>query len=184
MIHVLPLWTDITYGVAINTTSRSNDFGKNLSPFFLGPVDLYNGHFAHKMENAWQYTKVYKEHVDNNNNPTNEYWQWAHEGWYNVRAIRYPMGKGLKPLYSLWDDQRMDYITARRFIYIPLYVQAVKNTVSFRKLQKVHKDNTDITLLDFDAYDHTGCTWDQVINNPHKKMGHAFVLAMLLEGFI
>lgn len=31
-----------------------------LSPFFLGPVSLYDGHVAKNVENAWQYAKVTK----------------------------------------------------------------------------------------------------------------------------
>ena len=44
----------------------------------------------------------------------------------------------------------------------------------------------DLYLWDFDGYDHKmlNLTFDQVINDPDKKMGHAFVIAMLLEGHI
>ena len=44
----------------------------------------------------------------------------------------------------------------------------------------------DLYLWDFDGYNHKelGLTYDEVINNPDRKMGHAFVLGMLLEGFI
>ena len=52
--------------VIVNTTSRSNDWSKGLSPFFLGPVDLYAGLSAKNVENAWQFAKVYPQHVDIN----------------------------------------------------------------------------------------------------------------------
>jgi hypothetical protein len=41
-------------------------------------------------------------------------------------------------------------------------------------------------LWDFDGYDYQafGLTFDQVINDPVRKMGHAFVIAMLLEGYL
>jgi hypothetical protein len=37
-------------------------------------------------------------------------------------------------------------------------------------------------LRDFDAYDHRslGYTWGDVMNDPHRKMGHGFVLAMMI----
>jgi hypothetical protein len=37
--------------------------------------------------------------------------------------------------------------------------------------------------MDFDAYDHKyeKLTYEQVINDPTRKMGHAFVLAMMLD---
>lgn len=31
---------------------------RRLSPFFLGPVALYDGHVAKNVENAWQYSKA------------------------------------------------------------------------------------------------------------------------------
>ncbi|KKL81083.1 hypothetical protein LCGC14_1998340 [marine sediment metagenome] len=38
--------------------------------------------------------------------------------------------------------------------------------------------------MDYDAYDHIkmGMSLHNVINNPNQIMGHAFVLAMILEG--
>lgn len=41
----------------------------------------------------------------------------------------------------------------------------------------------ELWLWDFDAYDHRalGMTYEDVINNPTKKCGHAFILAMMLE---
>lgn len=167
----------------INTTSRSDNWSKNLSPFFVGPLDLYNGYKALNMENAWQFSKVYYNQVDVNDNPNNLYFEWALKGWGDIRAHRYPAGKGAIPLYSYWDGNKLDYIEARKQIYIPLYAKAVKETYAFEKLKKMAGD---LYLWDFDAYNHKalGLSYDQVINDPSRKMGHAFVLAMLLEGFI
>lgn len=71
------------------------------------------------MENAWQYAKVYKQHT-HNGAPTSDYWDWARAGWSNPSAVRFPMGRGAKPEYSLWDGQRLGYIEARKKIYAPL----------------------------------------------------------------
>lgn len=40
--------------------------------------------------------------------------------------------------------------------------------------------------VDSDAYNHVelGYTYNDVLNNLYKKMGHAFVLAMMLDGHI
>jgi hypothetical protein len=73
------------------------------------------------MENAWQYAKVYSCHTNPNSGaPTQEYWKWAREGWNNPSPVRFPMGRGAKPEYSLWDSQRLGYIEARKKIYAPL----------------------------------------------------------------
>jgi hypothetical protein len=44
----------------------------------------------------------------------------------------------------------------------------------------------DIGLQDFGTYDHQalGYSWDDVINDPDRKMGHGFVLAMMIEGVL
>jgi hypothetical protein len=92
---------DIPKGsIAINTTSRSKDWSKGLSPFILGTCNLYGGYVAQNVENGWQYSKVYHEHLDRFGNPSNTYWKWAINGWRSTWANRYPMGKGAVPEYS------------------------------------------------------------------------------------
>ena len=96
--------------IVINTTSRSANWSRGLSPFILGPCKLYGDYESKNVENGWQNSKVYLEHVDENGNPSPEYFKWAVEGWNNSRAVRYPMGKGAKPLYSYWNGEKMNYI--------------------------------------------------------------------------
>ncbi len=167
----------------INTTSRATGWSRGLSPFVLGPVRLYDGHTAMNVENGWQFAKVYKEHVDIHGQPTKHYWDWAIAGWNNPRAVRYPMGKGALPLYSLWKGQKLTYVEARKKIYCPLYARAVRKTEAFKELVKRHDYYGDLWLWDFDSYNHRalGMTYQDVIDCPNRKMGHAFVLAMLLE---
>jgi len=89
--------------LVINTTSRSQGWSRGLSPFFAGPVDLYGGYSARNVENAWQFSKVYKQHINEEGSPTEEYFEWAKRGWSDDWAHRYPMGKGAIPQYSWWD---------------------------------------------------------------------------------
>lgn len=170
----------------INTTSRSSGrdaWSRGLSPFHIGPVQLYDGAAAYNVENAWQFAKVYPVHVDKEENPTQEYFDWAREGWRTRRAIRYPMGKGAVPLYSWWAGEKLSYVDARKKIYVPLYTKAVVDTKAFAKLRELHEKLDEIWLWDFDGYDHVelGMTLKEVLNDPTRKMGHAFVLAMILE---
>lgn len=166
------------------TVSKSaRDWQSQLSPFSLGPVPVYAGEHAACMENAWQYAKVYSSHADSAGNPTAEYWRWARDGWARP-AVRYPMGKGAKPLYLLWDGERLDYISARARVYWPLYRDAVRKTPGFAHLKALHEKGT-LALFDFDGYDHEaiGMSLADVTQDPIRKMGHAFVLkAMLLYG--
>jgi hypothetical protein len=171
---------------AINTTSRSSTWSKGLSPFFLGPVKLYGNYVAQKVENAWQFTKLYREHADINNEPTDKYWEWAKAGWNSQWAERYPMGRGKKPLCSLWDGKRYTYIEARKNIYIPLYSQAVRETEAYKTLSQIYNSEKKIILWDFDGYNHRelGMSYEDVVNCETRKCGHAFVLAMMLEGIL
>lgn len=169
----------------INTTSGSSDWGRAFSPFFLGPCDLYGDHIAQKMENAWQFSKVYEAHTKDGE-PTEDYWKWARLGWVSHRAFRYPMGRGAVPLYSLWDGKKLNYVEARKAIYIPLFATAVRRHApeAYKRLQAMYQEGGTFGLWDYDGYDHhkIGMTLEQVREDPKRKMGHAFVLAMMLEG--
>lgn len=180
-IRVTGMYTKVTFGMAIDTTSKSGRWA-GLSPFNLGPCDLYNGRIAQNMENAWQFAKVYSQHTDTKLDPTPDYWAWAERGWADPKPHRYPMGRGAKPLYSFWDGTRLGYIDARKTIYGPLYAACVRRTESFRDLQELVAGGQDVTLRDYDGYDHDGLgmSLTDVLNNPKRKMGHAFVLKALL----
>lgn len=184
MIHLVTLNHPTPAGaIVVNTTSRSTNWSRGLSPFLVGPIDLYDNYVSFNMENAWQYSKVYEYFADDGE-PGERYFKWAKEGWLNLKACRYPMGKEAKPLYSYWDGKKLLYTQARREIYIPLYAKAVRNTAAFIMLKEVYKNNSDIYLQDFDAHNLTPGTfeyWD-LVDNPNIKFGHSYVLAMLLEG--
>ena len=173
-------------GIMINTCSNSNvEWQSDLSPFKLGPIDLYDGFQAMRHENAWQYSKVYKLHTDADGNPTDEYWKWATEGWSNQKAVRYPMGRGAKPEYAIWAGRKLGYVDARKQIYSPLYIKLVTETGAYEELQYMYKRATaekPLVFRDFDGYDHVklGMSLTEVLNDPKRKMGHAFLLKMLI----
>lgn len=177
--------------LVINCTSRSKiKKWRQFSPFFLGPVEIPVG-MINKLdqgvmiskthENAWQYAKVYARHTDTQDNPTLEYWKWAEKGWKNPKAVRFPMGKGRIPQYSIWNGKKLGYVEARKEIYAPTYSKLVMETDAFRDLKEIMNSGKYkvIWLRDFDGYDNTslGKTLKEVVNNPKRKMGHAFVLA-------
>jgi len=168
---------------AIDTTSYSQTWSRGLSPFFVGPVPLWDGSSSVNMENAWQFSKVYPEHVGLDGLPSDVWKEWSRTGWADERAHRYPMGKGVVPLYSWWDGEKLSYVDARKKIYFPLYAKAVILTEAFQKLQRIYEAVGSVTLVDFDGYDHRklGLDWKGVLNNPNKPMGHAFIIGYLLE---
>jgi len=167
----------------IDTTSRAAGWSKELSPFYLGPVDLYAGHKAMRVESGWQFSKLFAEHADNQANPTEAYWAWAKAGWASYRAQRYPMGKGRTPICSIWEGRKLDYIEARKQIYIPLYWRAVCESRAWLALVHLARRSPVLALRSFDVYDYRklGMTLVDVVNNQDKKMGHGFVLGMMLD---
>lgn len=169
-------------GRVIDVTSRSRSLGRELSPFFLGPVKLYGGMEARNVENAWQFCKVYPRFAKDNE-PTDAYWEWAKKGWNDPIAHRYPMGRLSIPLYSLWDGRKLDYIQARKEIYVPLYIEAARKTDAYAMLDAL-TDSEDIGIFDFDSYnvDARGMTVEQALNDKTRRFGHGLVLKMMLDG--
>ena len=170
----------------VNTTSRSTDFGVALSPFNLGPCDLYGGFKAKLVENAWQFTKVYQDHVGSDGMPKGEYFDWAKRGWASNYAMRYPMGKGAKPAYSFWDGKCLDYIDARKEIYWPIYQSAAAKSPAFEKLVAFEAslpEDQELVLFDFDGLDHVRLNMQlkDVIEQTGRSMGHSFVLCAMLQ---
>lgn len=181
MITVCSLWDDVpSHAISVDTTSRSKS---PFSPFTLGPVivepfeDRY--YVSRNMENAWQFSKVYEDY--DKQLPT-DWLRWAKQGWDDDYAYRYPAGKGAVPEYSIHCGERLGYIEARKKIYGPLYMGAVVKTNGFVQLLKQHRNGDDIWLRDFDGY-LTDDDHETVLNNPNKKMGHAFWLKHALEVF-
>lgn len=198
MIRVLPLWhPDVKNHdpgvVVVSTVSKNSTAWKALSPFILGPCELYDGMESKNMENAWQFSKVYPEMVklDRKGEVVDilpVWYRWSKGGFADEYAHRYPMGKGAKPLFSYWKGECLKYIDARKVIYGPLYAEAVQKTTGMAWCELVDvaefcaNKGKDLFLLDYDAYDHhkLKMSLTDVLNCPTKKMGHAFVLMMLL----
>lgn len=98
-----PFYSDWRPGpgwVTVNITTASPEWGRALSPMFVGPVDIPGVEPAVRavnIEAAWQYSKVYWEvrdaagvahrHLDSREdlNPTPAWWTFAREGWTNGR---------------------------------------------------------------------------------------------------
>jgi hypothetical protein len=174
--------------MTVNTTSHAKGtWQADLSPFNLGPVTLWDGRVSQTMENGWQYSKVYYRYLGGGMTPTKEWHEWSSGGFNNNAAVRYPMGKGQKPVWSWWNNKMLGYVDARKQIYIPLYRDSVRKTAGWQTLRTIFKQHVQeaglrLQLWDYDAYPHIelGYTLNQVVNDGTRTMGHAFVLAMML----
>ncbi len=183
-VHVAGIRETPETKIVIDVTSRSSiSWARGLSPFHLGPIPLYDGMVSKNMENAWQYSKVYKPFINAEGEISPEYQTWAKNGWNRERADRYPMGKGAIPEFSLWKGKRLEYIEAREQIYLPLYARSVVGTEAFRLLRETAMEHP-VTLVDFDVHKSGTENLYATLKDPSKKFGHGFVLFGLLTGKI
>lgn len=175
----------------INVTSRGKDEYRNLSPFMESNVHCYKDLYAKNVENAWQFSKVYTEHVSKiihkkmKLNPPNQKWtEWRNKGFQDSYAHRYPMGKWAIPLYSWWDSQGYDYIEARKEIYFPLYIRSLTNNKTLDKLKEKVKNGDCLAIRDFDVYrfDIWEMSLIDVVNQDLRKAGHGFAIYHILTG--
>lgn len=188
MIYNLSFKHKIDSGaIVIDVTSRSDDpVGRLLSPFNVGPVDLYDGYWAHNIENGYQFAKIY-EQFNFDDKPGPAYFEWAQKGWQTKTPIKYPFGAWTDCLFHWWDGIKLNRLEAQNEIFVPLYKKAVVKTEAFQELKKLY-DTTDkdLILLDFEGYNHRvfNMNWDQVMHHPHWPIGQGFVLCMLLDGYL
>jgi hypothetical protein len=86
-------------------------------------------------------------------------------------------------LYTWWNGKKLNYIEARKTVYIPEYSKLVVKTAAFQKLKKLHEEGNDLALFDFDGYpfQDNGMTYTDAIHNTSRPLGHSIVIMALLE---
>ena len=174
--------------IVIDCTSNSGSFGRWLSPFNVGPCELYDGYTAYNIENAYQFAAIYPAYADEHGCPTPAYWDWAMKGWETKRPIKHPMGAWNKRLHHWWAGRKLDRLEAQNQIFLPLYTKAVVKTDAWQKLREIYDNNKEreIVLVDYEGYSHRflELNYEQVLNHPDFPVGQGFLLCMLLEGYL
>jgi len=93
--------------------------------------------------------------LDENDNLTQNYLEWREKGMNNKYAVRYPVGYKFrnKCLFSLktLDGPRLDYIDARKQIYLPLYLELVKNCPQFLELKGRLANGENLLIIEVDG---------------------------------
>ena len=99
-------------------------------------------------------------HVDQRGDLTPEYWQWRLTGKNNPEPVRNPVGwKHLSNcLYALEKDEpisesnpKLDYIEARKKIYVPIYIEAVAKEQQFHELKRRHQSGENLLIIEVDG---------------------------------
>lgn len=205
--------------------TKSSPYGE------LGPYVLKNNK-GQIMENIWQFSKLYEkvprsiqrysqydskiiwDHPEEvhylNEEVTDEYWAWREKGFNCKYPVRYPVGfkNRHKCICSLGeredgDFDMLDYIEARKRIYLPVYTELVKNEKKFHKLKRMlkthnllivevdgpHQESLEYykkkygvedNFIDRDSIHVTRENMDIMLNDEKHPFGHGYCLAMAL----
>lgn len=166
--------------VKMNVTSAQSKTSENRLKFSpMSPVKGgYKGFWC--FENYWQSGKVFEDDTDHTE--TVKWWKKL-----EVPKRRYPKSKGKKVLYGIYNGKKMDYITARKEVYVPEYYEMIKDRVKEEK-------HRDITVYDFDGprkedgdVDCKEVTQELLIeklNDTSRPFGHGYIVAGILAGII
>jgi len=132
-------------------------------------------------ENVWQFAKVYEkvprsrqrksryqneiiwEHpaethvIDGELTP--EYFAWREKGMNNEHPVRYPVGFHYrhKCLYALAEEngeivnEQLDYVEARKRIYVKEYCRLVKRKSKFRDLKRKLRKGENLLIVEVDG---------------------------------
>jgi len=199
----------------------------------LGPYELKDEK-NRIMENIWQGSKVYgkvpkivapysrfnskiiwdhpaETHVNKTGKLTKEYFEWRKKLMDNPWPVRYPVGLNYrhKCLYSIDDDgNKLNYIEARKKIYVPLYSKLVKSQKQFKDLVARLNKGENLLIIEVDGPHQESLNYykekydvgekfiikdtilvnkknmDIMLNDPTHPFGHGYCLGMSLLGMI
>jgi len=173
--------------ISFDVTSRSTKWTRCFSPFYIGPIQTYDGYCSVCLENCYQFSKVFPEHIDQDQNPSQSYFDWAIKGWQSKNAVRYPMGiwNNNSFIYHFWDSKKLTHKEARRTIFVHNFAKAVKDTEHFKGLQKINEMYKEVYLIDFEGYDFRklGMSYEDVLESSFP-FGQGMVLSMMIDGFV
>lgn len=174
--------------INVDVTLNSDSWGRMLSPFILGPVTNELG-TSRNVENAWQYSKIFEVDLNADNTPKDFYWKWRKDGFEKVKADRYPRGKdNNKYVRGSWFGREgepgklLNYVESRKKIYVPAYLQALRNNPIYPTFIKFIADawysETTVIFRDYDTFNHEEAEMSlvQILNDERYKYGHGFIL--------
>lgn len=197
----------------------------------LGPYLLKNER-GQIIENVYQFSKVYKIvpyskqrysrydntviwehpseiHINNNNELTKEYYDWRNKGMDNIHPVRYPVGFKNRHscLFSISNDNmnnRLNYIQARKEIYLKEYSKAVVKQPLFHELKQRLNKGENLLIIEVDGPHQESLDYykdkynvndnfiendtilinknnmEILLNDPKHPFGHGYCLAMTL----
>ena len=161
---------DFPNSIIIDLTSKGKFPMVKFSPFYpIGkiPIPYSKNMFSESVEGIWQGLKVFEtSDIDES-----KFKITSMKGLKRtVRKFGIPKGhrKGIN------GEELLDYITARKLIYLPTYKWVLDNRLKeeIDELKKLAKTNT-LILLDYET--------NGDVENPKKPLSHAHLVKMRIE---
>ena len=154
----------------IDLTSRGKEPFVRLSPFYPHgniPVPFSQNIFAYSVEGFWQALKVF-EHQDIDIS------KFEIQDMKGIKRTVRKFGKALGHRKGIQGTELLDYLTARKQIYLPSYAWLLQNVVVTEvELIKDNALTNDVIFLDF------GTNGD--IEDLSKPLSHAALVKRFLE---
>ena len=157
--------------ILADVTSKATDDLIKLSPFYPHgniPIPFSGGMTATCVEAIWQGLKVFEDNdVDIH--------LFKNGTMKNIKRSVRKNGKPLGHRKGVNGNELLDYIEARKQIYIPTYRWMLENKVSsiIERMKEASKTKT-IILLDYNT--------NQDVNDASKPLSHAFLIKAYIEG--
>lgn len=157
--------------ILADVTSNAKDGLVKLSPFYPHygiPVPFSEGYTATCVEAIWQGLKVFEScDVDVE--------MFKNDTMKNIKRTVRRFGRPLGHRKGVNGKELLDYIEARKLIYIPTYKWVLENKVAsiIERLREASKTKT-IVLLDYDT--------NADVENEKKPLSHASLIKAYVEG--
>lgn len=157
----------------------------------LGPYCLKNEK-GQLMENIYQGSKIYQnvpnsvqrysrydktviwehpaeKHIDEEEKPTEEYWNWRKKLFDNPYPVRYPVtfSHRSKCIGAIWNEdddgfgeendtefpvtKLLNYVESRKKVYVPVYCNLAKQDDKFTKLKEMLAERTNLLICEVDG---------------------------------
>ena len=154
----------------IDVTSKGEGIWVKFSPFYPHygiPVPFSEGVKAACVEGIWQGLKVFEnEGIDTS--------FFKNDSMKNIKRTVRTHGRCLGHQKGCWGKELLDYITARKLIYIPSYNWVLENKLADHvdTLRSLSQQKT-LVLLDYET--------NSDIDNPAKPLSHASLIKSFIE---
>jgi hypothetical protein len=159
----------------------------------------------------WSHNK--EIHLDKDGNTTEEYLKWRLKGMHCKHPVRYPVGFNYRSMckFALQENDdgtinntKLNYIEARKAIYLPVYCNLVRMEALFHELQARLNSGENLLIIEVDGPHQESMDYyknmykvednfiendtmlvndrniDIMLNDDKHAFGHGYCLAMAL----